>query len=186
MSFEKSTIDPEVKEKLAEEGFEDNAAVIVGKKEEAERQREIIEKEGKAENLGTYIKMHKEIAIPHDILTVFKQDQTFVSGEYDYYYSEFRPGGELYFVDSDLNLARVKIDFEKINELNKIITSLDKDFMLDNNTLIERSIDLLSKELKNLGFTEKVKYQKYNRVLGEYRDILHKEAETKKGREFDF
>ncbi len=59
-------VEPEIKKEINEEGFDENAAVLIGKKEEMPQLLEKLEKEGRAENLATFIKMHKEIALPKE------------------------------------------------------------------------------------------------------------------------
>lgn len=63
-------INPEIKKQINKEGFEENVAVLIGKKEEMPQLQELLETEGRAADLGSYIKMHKEIALPKEYVGV--------------------------------------------------------------------------------------------------------------------
>lgn len=60
-------IDSEIKKQINEEGFEENAAVLIGKKEDMPQMKERLETEGRTETLAAYIRLHKEIAVPKEI-----------------------------------------------------------------------------------------------------------------------
>lgn len=62
-----------VKKEINSEGFEGDteggASVFVGSKEEVQKMEERAETEGKAVDVATYIKLHKEIALPKERMT---------------------------------------------------------------------------------------------------------------------
>ena len=56
-------VDPKVKKEINDEGFEGNAAVLIGKKEDMPNLENKLESEGKAVDLATYIKLNKIVAV---------------------------------------------------------------------------------------------------------------------------
>lgn len=184
-------IDPNLKEQINKEGWETGkdynlkteeekeggAAVFVGAKEEAEKAREIVETEGKAENLGSYIKMHKIIKVRSDEMELTGN----LSGETIYprrgwlMYGGIK-GLKLFFLDKDSNLAEVEIKVEDVISLK------------EGGNIVE--------ELRNLGFEIQELYPGTCNRNEEYlwiKDQINKkeakinqEAEERQKKEFDF
>ncbi len=141
---EKIAVDPQIKKEINEEGFEENAAVLVGKKEEMPQMLERLEKEGMAENLATYIKMHKELALPNreineSLLKEMEQNRGLCWLERDDF---------LYYIDSDLNIARVKIDALKISSIKSVAIEGESINWNKYRSQLNKEYD----ELKKLGF----------------------------------
>jgi len=176
--MEKFEIDPKIKEEINKEGWENNAAVLVGKKEEMPQLLEKLEKEGRAANLGTYIKMHKEIALPKEEITP-RLKEKIKSG------LVFYRGDVLMYVDKDGNIANVEIRSEKISSLRRGMG-------------IQEQVE---KELKELGFFkpgesrggEGITVMEGDEILngigeeiGNYKKKIEEQIREKKGEEFDF
>lgn len=108
-------VDPNIKKEINEEGFEGDAAVLIGKKEEMPNLEKILETEGRTTDLETYLRMHKEIIIPSETMSEEIKNmnlaQPFRKG--DYLITQFY----IYYMDSMNNLARVKIFPSKIGTL---------------------------------------------------------------------
>ena len=172
-------VEPEIKKEIMEEGFgEEGAAVLIGKKEEMPQLLEKLEKEGRAENLGSYIKMHKEIALPKEEIDEKLKEKLqlglrFVVGDLDEIC--------LLFVDKDKNVARVKIMPKKIASFKNKRVALE-----------------LEEELEDFGFLEPGKIEgigllEGSKILGEidketqsYQRKIEKQIREKKAEEFDF
>ncbi|PIR41685.1 MAG: hypothetical protein COV30_02480 [Candidatus Yanofskybacteria bacterium CG10_big_fil_rev_8_21_14_0_10_37_15] len=120
----KKILSPELKKEFEEAGFEDNAAVVIGNKEEMERARERIETEGRTKDLKTYIKMHKNsVVVPRHLFDsmdavsqIMLSDKNSGYGEVGFYGS----GIILNYIDKDGNLAEVKIDAKLIDDYKKL------------------------------------------------------------------
>ena len=134
MSLENPEIRQEA-EKLNQEGWEDNAAIRVGKKEVMPQMVQQLETEGKTENLETYIKMNKKIVVPRGELN----DITFPGGSaakeewlkqekgsYALMAGNTYQSCTIFFLDKELNLAKVSIlpTEGKINSLTKYLNSV--------------------------------------------------------------
>lgn len=149
MSKENPTgLSPQEKEDINKEGFEGQAAILIGKKEEMPNLVERLEKEGRAADLETYIRMHKQIIVPANERESIQKRM----GEYNekgmaffYHPSEHDPSGcqSVTFIDSDNNLARVLIDTEKV----EIVSS---DGYYGSNR--EERCDIIAEKLKEMGF----------------------------------
>lgn len=142
---EKYKIDPELKEEINREGWEKDseeggAAVLVGKKEEVERLRERLETEGKTVDLGSYIRLHKEIILPHSEIedNVLREKMLKMKGSFDLWpisgrqREEQEPQYRLRYVDKDGNLAQVNISVDDIAELarekERIVKEVEDEF----------------------------------------------------------
>jgi len=179
-------VDPEVKRQIAEEGFEGEeaeggAAVIIGPKEDMPELLEKLENEGRAESVGSYIRMHKEIRIPKekisDLFTAAlgREIDNLKPGTVWFLW---QPRGEkrLTFIDKDKNIAGVKIDPEKIASIKDIEQDNDK-------------IGQVRKELEELGFGEYSDWHLYDDVLAaikRYNQALDDELGKEKRAGFDF
>ena len=115
---EKIPIDQDAKKEINKEGFEDNAAVIIGKKEEMAQKLETLEKEGYAEDLATYIRMHKEIAVPakelnkKEIESIENKHLRTGDGFLGLAYRDNHHDGEfvLHYLDKENNIAELKLE----------------------------------------------------------------------------
>jgi len=221
-------IDPKLKEEINKEGWEGDkeggAAVFVGTKEEMEKSRERMENEGRTEDLGTYIRLHKEIILPFNEITDEDLKKTIEANKGHFNKSRLDPfidieeipyeeGVErqnkheditiamasrrafksvkklgLEYIDNEGNIAIVKIDPHKIEELEKIADTHDR-------TLQE----LVAERLDKMGFLSKGGFEdrfrgaitfwdwnKLNDALVGYKYKLEKEAKEKEKKEFDF
>ncbi|MBU4369341.1 hypothetical protein KKG58_01095 [Patescibacteria group bacterium] len=152
---------PEEKKAINKEGFENvngtEGALLIGSKEEVERQRKILETEGQTTDLATYIKMHKKIVIPNDYEPKnykgnFNKEQTeeFLElvknvpkgfcweGYRSSLSSEDEKKWNVSFIDNHKNLAEILIDGKKINSFK--------------NNLYRISSNQIRMELYDLGF----------------------------------
>ena len=145
-------IDPKLKKDINEEGYdEDGGLLIVGTPEERDLARQKIENEGRAENLGAYIKLHKEIFLPKEEISPalskeIENNKGFI------WNSEGGSWGEYMnykYIDRDGNVANITIDFKKIATLkNKFIACRTEDW--DKNWKFLEGV--MKQELENLGF----------------------------------
>lgn len=176
--MEKMEFDPKIKEDINKEGFDDDGgAVLIGKKEEMPQLLERLEKEGRAEDVGSYTKMHKQIVLPKERVTPeikerIKPGMVFMSGDSFFLY-----------VDKDGNIARVDINPDRIASLKAIDSS-------DYNAQGRQ----IEKELTELGFEFRDLNQNYNFATLKYieREISSNKINTedrlrqKRRTEFDF
>lgn len=133
----KETIDPRIKKEINQEGFEENAAVLVGTKEEVERLRERMETDGYAKDLATYIRLHKEILVPAEEITEKWLKDSLKPSYFSYYYDN--ENGDLQYIDKQGNLVQVIIEQDKIDDLR------EKD---------ESIMYSIPEKLKELGFSK--------------------------------
>lgn len=179
----KMGIDPKIKEEINKEGWEktddrDEQAILIGKKEEMSQLLEKLEAEGKTADLGTYIKLHKEIVLPKEEITP-RLKEKIKSG------LVFYRGDVLMYVDKDGNIANVEIRSEKISSLRRGMG-------------IQEQVE---KELKELGFFkpgegkggEGITVMEGDEILnaigkeiGNYKKKIEEQIREKKGEEFDF
>jgi len=116
-------------DKINKEGFEGNdesgAAILIGKggeekgeeNREMKRLRERVETEGRAADLETYLRMHKEIAVPKEEIDNLPEEVE--KGHYVMHgvYHDTERGHQSYgilFFDKDGNIAHIIIDASKI------------------------------------------------------------------------
>lgn len=194
------------KEDINREGWEEDVAVIIGSKEELPQLLEHLEKEGKAKDLGTYILMHKEVLLSQEDpemgdhvirgaiakakglvwedITVHATSR--VKNERKTYYV----GGLINFVDKDGNLARVRVDSQKISDYKnwQWIEAIGGKGHYES---------LLKEDLKRLGFNVVASpYEELEKFGLQQQDLriaidrktqrLEREAQEKKKKEFDF
>lgn len=143
-------IDPEVKKNLNKEGWEENAAVLFGEKETGELNQlyEQLESEGKATDLGGYIKMHKEIALPKGELSD-KEAQDYkglvwiFDVKTDLMNKDHNEIAQILcrYVDKDGAIAEVDINTDKVSSVEKGLGIKGANHM-----------NMVIKELKELGF----------------------------------
>ncbi len=183
------------KEALNREGWEENAAVVIGKKEELEVLRERLEKEGRAADLGTYIRMHKQVILSGDDPEMEKLSDK-VEGAKGLVFESYlhsRDNSEIRYVDKDGNIVRVDIDLSKIAAYHKLAVAEGwKDFNSERRYQLEKQLeDVVIRDLKKLGFSgERISlseaemykgggYTEEGKILGELtKDITRKAQEA--------
>ena len=209
MSKENSTgLSSDEKKAINNEGFEGQAAILVGRKEEMPNLVERLEKEGRAADLETYIRMHKEIIVPSDERKSLRgrMIHQYEKGMAYLYTSEFHdPDGcqKVTFIDSNNNLAQVLVDTRKIES-----------FRYEDLSNKDRVCYIIGEELKKMGFNvlvagkyatvrdgiykEKVGFgdgqemskgdiiADWDNDMGVYQKKLEAQAKTKQNREFNF
>lgn len=198
------------KEEINKEGWEENAAVIIGSKEELPQlleRLERLENEGKTKDLSTYIRMHKEVLVSKkdpeigdsvmrgallrekgliwDYIVVYHTGR--VEKENAYYL-----GGRINFIDSEGNLATIKVDSQKISDYKDWmwLTSVQfDDTALRFRQFLEEGLKKLGfnvvsnpHDLANLGFER----NDFEKRIKAKKERLEREAQEKKKEEFDF
>lgn len=148
-------VEPEIKKEINEEGLEK------------------LEKEGKAENVGSYIKMHKEIALPKEEMSPELKEKIKTG-------LAWWLGGILQFVDKEGNIAQVEIRPGKIASLPE--GSFE-------NELTELGFDF-GKSKQEPGKKEELERMaiintSVNEMLS-YEEKVNKQLREKKLREFNF
>ena len=184
MSKERIGIDPKIKKEINEEGWEktddrDEQALLVGKPEEMPQLLERLENEGRTENLGTYIKMHKEIVLPKEEMSQELRERIKSGLRGLFFYT----GNILTYIDKDGNIADVEIDSEKISSMRNSVRGIQEQ---------------VKDELESLGFFQAGKsmsvtqmdsneiLRKISQELGKYKRKIEKEIQERKKEEFDF
>jgi len=193
-NLEKEFVDPKIKKEINEDGFEGSAAVFIGKKEEIPQLMERLEKEGMADDLGTYIRMHKEIKLPkEEIPPEFLN--TLINNKGSLWYVSEKMGGEKYkylpesiiynYVDNDGNIASFNLDTIKLTPTRKIIENKTEkqgnEMYMTIKNLLEESGFSIMKQIDDAKFIGDINEQILN-----YQKRLEEEAEKKKKEEFDF
>ncbi len=197
--FERPEDISKIKKQIHEEGFEENAAVLIGKKEEMPELLEKLEKEGRAENLGSYIKMHKEISLPFDEISDENLKKELKENKSNFVLMfTVKSKGELLYIDKNSNIARVNLDIDKIADIDK----KNKNEKLTGPLITEK---IVRNELTKIGFSDSLLYnevkenqekekQKLNleiwgkvkkEIAAHKKRLEEKELERKK-EEFDF
>ncbi|MBI2459295.1 MAG: hypothetical protein HYV53_01945 [Parcubacteria group bacterium] len=176
-------IDPNLKEKINQEGFEENAAVLIGNKEEMPQMQERLEQEGRAENLGSYIRMHKSITVPKEKIDKHSINESH-KGQSTIYW-KFDNITLFYFIDKEGNIAEVIIDPTKISSMARaVFKRKDGSNIIDVPTYRKQ----LETELKELGFKE-LDGEAHKAMLfaiqEEYENKMKQQKERKEN-EFDF
>lgn len=144
--YKEGGVDPEIAKKINEEGFEGNVALLLGKKEDKLQLEARLEKEGRAEDLGSYIWMHKSITVPKEEIDKDKINETH-KGQSDLYWRiHDRP--TLYFIDKEGNIAEVLIDPTKISSMLSAIFKKGSSIIIDHPIFAKQ----LEKELEELHF----------------------------------
>ncbi len=115
-------IEKNIKKQLNKEGVEKQgkgeAAVLAGTKEEVEKARELIESEGRAPDLESYIRLHKEIylnesEVPYNSIIS-------LTGSKPEKGTAWLEKGNLFYVDKNENIANVKIDINQIDSFSDV------------------------------------------------------------------
>lgn len=166
-----------IKEEIHKEGFEEGAAVLIGKKEEMPELRKKLETEGKTKDLGTYIKLHKEIILPinapiFETLPNLKQKMETIKGQ-----GAFWSSNVIKYIDKDGNYCRVEIDKNKIADLRDLPE-----------LKYEEEKKLMEEKLSELGFdlSKTNEFHKnWDAIVAVLRELEEK-AKERKSKEFDF
>ncbi len=207
----KMGVDPKIKEEINKEGWEktddrDEQAVLIGKKEEMPQLLEKLETEGKTADLGSYIKLHKEIALPYDEITDEKLRQEIVEKKGDFDIINIERQKDMLeapflchskYIDKDGNMARVNIRLDKVADL-KYLNEGFESFQIAKE---------IRKELEKLGFIWRYKefegarqgskefeaFKDYKAMWNEiaraeedYKKKLEQEAKEREKEKFDF
>ena len=200
-------IDPKIKKEINEEGFEGDAAVLIGKNEEMSQLLEKLEKEGRAENLGSYIKMHKEIALPlSEADDELKEKLLKNIGSFTLYSGEPKEDitEELHYIDIDGNVARVDIAVKNVASLRDTKEQIKEKYGFGNSEKLEvvayHMYNATVEKLGEIGFSywlnekdQAIKTSlsqmwliKIKGAIKAYEKKLEKERGEKKKEEFDF
>ena len=184
-------IDPEVKKGLNEEGFESEtpdsgAAILVGKKEEMPQMQEKLEKEGRAKDLASYIRLHKKIVMLANEIPQLPPEAT----------SRIVPGFgsltdmlikhpyiELLYVDKEGNIAEVEIKPELIEDRTR---KSDGEKIIYNEEMIQRAIHSIGYDLRNLGFNIESRPELIKNLVQNYRARLSDRLRQEEKKKFDF
>jgi hypothetical protein len=176
VDFERTGLTPEEQHRINNEGFEGDAAVLIGKKEDMKKLKEKLESEEKATDLPAYIKMHKEIILPKEGMEPNTKNRVIV-GAYDLNLA-FQKGSctnfEIMFIDKDGNLARVKINPDSIGSLKD---SESESFF----------VGQTRREMQEAGFVETFgRWNEWDEAVRGYRDRMKYKRAGKAQEEFDF
>lgn len=165
------------KEKINAEGWEDNAMAVIGTAKERERVRKLVESEGRAADLSSFIRLNKKIVVPAEFVseTILKvlssPDRKMGSAGF------LSTGGfryALYFFDKDLNLAEVKLNLNKIDEFKSLSVSAAGEKLLA--------------ELQQLQFSfdQAGSFWGFSRIKEAYQEHLEVQGSEQAKKEFDF
>ncbi|MDP3953953.1 MAG: hypothetical protein Q8Q06_00870 [bacterium] len=176
------------KKEIVEEGWEGDeeggAAVIIGNASERQQQRARLEQEDPAENLATYIKLHRRLAIPKEYLENLKNIEKMP----ELSNSDFKTGDAV--ISSYESKKRLESGFYVVCEL----TYFDKEgniseVMIDTSKIKNISDDL-EEELNNLGFKilpiVTANHGILQRIKQRYEKKILAEIEYSKKEGFDF
>ena len=176
----------QAKADINKEGWEENAAVIIGTPEERAILRERLEKGEMAADLGTYIRMNKQLWVQQEdpeMSEDLKKRLEDMKGKYE---SSFGLLKDFYYVDGDGNIAKVNMDTSRISAYKNIPTpNQGYNFELK---------DKIAEDLEKLKFRS---FDRENRqdleadkaiweAINKKRERLEKEAKERKIKEFDF
>ena len=194
-------VDPKIKKEINEQGFEGDAAVLIGKEEEMAQMEQRLEKEGRAENLGTYIKMHKEIVLPNDKIDLdipdikltylqnLKKDLLQNKGLVWYGDERGDEGKDIFYIDKDGNVVKVIIDPAKISSLKDAFIKEERIAGFSNKYDRRKLYELISQEFKDLGLNEVYQTQDLplliNNTIRGYNKKIESDLENKKKQGFD-
>ncbi|KKR07652.1 MAG: hypothetical protein UT32_C0008G0007 [Parcubacteria group bacterium GW2011_GWC2_39_14] len=112
----------EIKKKINAGGDD----LYIGTKDEIEKAKALVESEGHAPDLATYIRMHKKLPMTNEQFKTLVTEKGWVQYYDDFMtkptgYAVFQSdqfgGGTLYYKDASGNIASVEFDAEKIDEL---------------------------------------------------------------------
>lgn len=180
---------PELKqdiEKINKEGWEDNAAVRIGKKEDMPNMVKALETEGKAEDVATYIRLNKQIIVPAEdvkrLMGSYGFDKEDI-GKFEYIQTDSALKMGIYFIDKDLNLAKVEIDIHK----NKIGSLSEEAKLSSTDSRYLKLYNIKFKdELSQAGFKFSGFPVNAEDLISKYQRGIIDAAKEKTSREFDF
>ncbi len=189
-------IEPGLKEEINKKGEympdeRGGATILVGSKEEMEKARERLETEGKTADLGSYIRLHKELFLPsNELRSGVRGKAMAMKGSYVITKMMTGPSPSCFleYVDKEGNITGVNILIENIAEVDKKI---------DKKKGAGEIYAVLNEELKGLNFlgwpTGKREGDDSSQLWDAidedhlvYKQRLEKEAIEKKKEEFDF
>lgn len=179
-------VSPKTIEKINNEGFESDdpdreekgAAVLIGTKEEVERQRELIESEGRAVDLESYIRLHKKIIVPKDEVSPYFERWKLEKGDALVYND-----GTIKFIDSEGNIAKADINIDLIDSARGKVL-IEKERVADNR--ISNLKNYLQDELKKLGFNISYKSSEMSEIENMHQYKLSQQNEKIKKEKFNF
>lgn len=187
-------------EDINREGWEEGAALIVGKKEEAERLRSRLETEGQAVDLATYIRLHKQIIIPaeeiQNLINFRGVKQTF-GGEVkkgDFVVVKNLNNLTIFFFDKNLNLANVFIGLRRDSDITDIRQALEgqpgtpRDISQTASSFVLRTLLKLGFANKGMDYDGQTEagMSWVRKLVVEYREDVAKKMASQKTTEFDF
>jgi len=143
------------KKTINKEGWEGSAAVHIGTREELDRQREILETEGRTVDLGTYLKMHKEVAVSNDDPEMTDEIKKLFGEKIGGYLIDYRSSHatRILYIDKDGQLARVYIDTDKVAAYDGKSSSYpSRGYQTQHGTVAAAMED----DLKKLGFKDEL------------------------------
>ena len=182
-------VDPKVKKEINEQGFEGDAAVLIGKKAEMAQMEERLEQEGSSETLGTYVKMHKEIVLPIDWIRSSNDKENILKNIGLVFKIDDE---EIYYIDKDGNVAKVVIDPTKISSFKNIVSSSPtpgSKAIAGGCINMNEFYNLMKQEFKDLGLNEVGANEKLPSFLREqmsyYNHQVKYDLKNKKKQEFD-
>lgn len=210
MNKEQMGVDPKIKKEINAEGYDDDGGyLIVGTPKERDLAKQRIESGGITKDLGTYIKLHKEIGLLFNEINDEELKQEILKSKQNFSVScRERVRGlpeepflfHLKYIDKDGNLATVEIRLDKVADL--------KDLNIE--SYIPEVTKRVEEELKKLGFIDGWKkfknpqelktdseehkaylqyilmWQKIDEVKKECQEKLEQEAKNRTIKEFDF
>jgi len=149
--------------------------------------RKKLESEGNAKNLETYLRMHKEIIVPKEFMDKeIERVSPFEPTKKGSFFlkSENLDVKVLYYIDNMDNLARVKIDLNKIDTTKKDLESPAK----SNDMYLK-----IQKGLENLGFESGLLFsqsrnqeREIDLIIKRYEDSIKSAKQEEAKKEFNF
>jgi len=208
MDFETSKIDPRTKDEINKEGFEGNAALIIGKRdnprqegaklgesgnEELDVLEQKLESEGRAADLRTYIKLNKKIIVPAKKLGEYLNKGKILTDRigccsYNVMVGEHGDRAHIDYIDGEGNAVTVDIDsFEKVAELKSIFSEKER---IQHGHMYRSYVQAKFKEMiKSLGLrwieSGSVHDQLFIIAAERYKLELEQESEEAVRKEFD-
>ncbi len=193
MGEKESSVDPRITAQINREGWEGNAAVLVGKEgEEMKNLRERLETGGECADAATYVRLHKEIAVPADDVP----DRIKTPGR------GWLEGRQFRFIDKDGNLCQVDVDYKKIASVAPVPGPGQEGQREVASALFGKELSEHGFEIRNGWALDRKKHnssddgEKYDRYVIEYNIIfglmekrqaqLEQLARERQKKEFDF
>ncbi len=172
--FEKLEDLSKIKKEINKEGFEENAAVLIGKKEEMPELKEKLANKGVEQGVAEFIRNHKEIIVPQEEIKLeekLKKQLTpglgFLSGHQEEI---------LTYIDKNENIARAELDLNKISEL---LSLAKKIYAGEPQEAVKKALPTLGFQITN--YQELI--ESIEKEIERYQDEIKKRQEKEK---FDF